>query len=106
MSNAARKQLGIQPEVIRNSYKHTVLPMHDLHVGQHVMYQGSTSKCWYLAVIESLSHEIRSYEITTRDGVTHRKMQVHLKTYTPQNKMSQSTQCVSPLMAQSNHMQP
>ena len=39
MSNAARKQLGIQPEVIRNIDKHVVLPTHDLHVGQHVMYQ-------------------------------------------------------------------
>ena len=44
MSNAARKQLGIQPEVVRNSDKHAVLPMHDLHVGQDVMYQDSTSK--------------------------------------------------------------
>ena len=34
MSNAARKQLGIQPEVVRNSDKHAMLPMHDLLVGQ------------------------------------------------------------------------
>ena len=38
MSNAARKQLGIQPEVVRNNDRHAVLPMHDLHVGQDVMY--------------------------------------------------------------------
>ena len=44
MSNAARKQLGIQPEVVRNNDKHAVLPMHDLHVGQDVMYHDSTSK--------------------------------------------------------------
>ena len=44
MSNAARKQLGIQPEVIRNIDKHEQLPTHDLHVDQHVMYQDSTSK--------------------------------------------------------------
>ena len=31
MSNAAWKQLGIQPEVFRNSDKHKVLPTHDLH---------------------------------------------------------------------------
>ena len=37
MANAARKQLGIQPEVIRNIDKHEVLPTHDLHVGQSVM---------------------------------------------------------------------
>ena len=46
MSNAARKQLGIQPEIVRNNDKHVVLPMHDLHVGQDVMYQGSASKHW------------------------------------------------------------
>ena len=33
MSNDARKQLGIQPEVVRNNDKHAVLPMHDCHVG-------------------------------------------------------------------------
>ena len=38
MSNAARKQLGIQPEIVRNSDKHAALTTHDLHVGQHVMF--------------------------------------------------------------------
>ena len=33
LPNAARKQLGIQPEIIRNSDKHAVLPTHNLHVG-------------------------------------------------------------------------
>ena len=37
MSYAARKQLGIHPQVLRNSDKHEVLPTHDLHVGQSVM---------------------------------------------------------------------
>ena len=54
MSNAVRKQLGIQPEVIRNNDKHAVLPAHDLHVGQQVMHQDSASKHWYPAVIDSL----------------------------------------------------
>ena len=99
MSNAARKQFGIQPEIIRNSAKHAVLPTHDLHVGQQVMYQDSASKCWYLAVIESLFPEPRSYKITTRNGITYRKTQAHVKPYTHQSKMSQSTQCVSQLMA-------
>ena len=43
MSNAARKQFGIQPEVLKNIDKHEVLPTHDLHVGQHVMYHDSVS---------------------------------------------------------------
>ena len=34
MSNAARKQLAIQPEVIKNNDKHAVLPTHNVHVGQ------------------------------------------------------------------------
>ena len=46
MSNAARKQLGIQFEIIRNNDKHAVLSMYDLHIGQDVMYQDSTSKHW------------------------------------------------------------
>ena len=44
MSNAARKQLGIQPEIIWNYDKHAVLPTYDLNVGQHVIYQDSESK--------------------------------------------------------------
>ena len=106
MSNAARKQLGIQPEVVSIIDKHAVLPMQDLHVGQNVMYQDSASKWWYQAVIESLCPEPRSYKITTRDGIVYRKTQSYLKRYTPQNKNSQSNLCVLPLMEQSTHMQP
>ena len=69
---------------------HAVLPMHDLHVVQDVMYQDSASKCWYPVVIESLYPEPRSYKITTRDGITYRKTQFHLKPYTLQNKNLQS----------------
>ena len=104
MSNAARKQLGIQPKVIRNNDKHAVLPTHNHHVGKQVMYQDSTSKCWFPAVIDSLWPEPRSYKITTRDGIVYRKTQSHLKPYTPQDKNLQSFQCVSLLMAQNTHM--
>ena len=55
MSNDDRKQLGIQTEVISNIDKYQQLPTHDLHVGQHVMYQDSTSKQWYPALIKSVS---------------------------------------------------
>ena len=44
MSNAARKQLGIQSEVLRNNDKNEVLPTYDLHVGKNVMYQDSVTK--------------------------------------------------------------
>ena len=106
MSNAARKQLGIQPEVIRNIDKHEVLPTHDLHVGQSVMYQDSVTKKWHPGVIRSLCQEKRSYRVTTSDGAVYRKTQAHLKPYTPQNKKSQFTQCMSQPMAKSDHMQP
>ena len=51
MSNTARKQFGIQPEVIRNIDKNEVLPTNDLHIGQSVMYQDSVTKQWHPAVI-------------------------------------------------------
>ena len=69
MPNAARKYVGIQPEVVRNNDKHVVLPTHDIHVGQDVMYQDSTSKHWYPTIIQSLCSESRSYKILTRDGI-------------------------------------
>ena len=49
---------------------------------------------------------MRSYIITTSDGVVCRKMQAHLKPYIPQNKKSQAKQCMSQLMAQSDHIWP
>ena len=73
MSNAARKQLGIQPEVVMNNDKHAMLPMHDLHLGQDVMYQDFTTKNRYPAVIQSLCSEPRSYKILTRDSIAYRK---------------------------------
>ena len=66
MSNSARKQLRIQPEVLRNNDKHEVLPTHNLHVGQTVMYQDSVTKQWHPAFITSLCQEKRSYIIATK----------------------------------------
>ena len=106
MSNAARKQLAIQPEVPRCIDKHEVLPTHDLHVGQSVMYEDSVTTQWHTAIITSFCQEKRNYNIKTSDGVFYQKTQAHLKPYTPQNKNAQSTQPVSQLMAQSHHKQP
>ena len=44
MSNEARNYLGMQLEVLSNIDEHEKLPTHDLHVGQHVMYQDSVIK--------------------------------------------------------------
>ena len=70
------------------------------------MFQDSTGRHWYPAIIESLCPEPRHYKITTRDGITYRKTQTHLKPFTPQNKNLLSNQCVSSPMAKSNHMWP
>ena len=70
MFNAARNKFGIQPEVLRNIInKHDKLPMHDLHVGQHTMFQDSASKQWHTAIIISLCQEKCIYKIKTSDGV-------------------------------------
>ena len=34
MSNVARKQFGIQSEIVRNTDKHPALLTYDLHIGQ------------------------------------------------------------------------
>ena len=43
ISNAARKQLGIDCENLRTKYKIEHLPSHDLHIDQSIVYQDSTS---------------------------------------------------------------
>ena len=81
MSNAARKQFGLGPEQLRVKSKNEQLPSHDLHLGQSVMYQNSVTKRWYPATITSQCQEPRSYREITKEGVTYRKMQTHLKPY-------------------------
>ena len=67
-------------------YKNEHLLSHDLHIGQDVMYQDATRKWQYPATITSLCTQPRSYNITTKEGVTDRKTQAHLKPYQPQCK--------------------
>ena len=54
MSKAARQQLGLQSEKLRNINRNAHLPSHDLHIGQEVICQGATSKQWYPASITCL----------------------------------------------------
>ena len=89
MSNAARHKLGLQPEKLRTVHKNENLPSHDLHIGQDVMFQDVASKQWYPATIKSLCEQPRSYNITTRHGVTYRKTQAHWKPYQPQCKKTE-----------------
>ena len=86
MSNAARKQLGLESEQLRNKHKNEHLSLPDLHVGLDVMFQDATSNWWFPATITSLCSQPRSYKITTGEGVTYRKTQAHLKPYIPYSK--------------------
>ena len=83
MSNTARKQFGLGPEQIRVKCKNEQLPSHDLYLGKNVMYQDSVTKQWYPVTITSLCQEPKSYKVTTKDGITYRKMQAQLKPYHP-----------------------
>ena len=99
ISNAARKQLGIDCKDLRTKYKTENLPANDIHIVQVIMYQDSTSKCWFPATITRLCKEPRSYIITTKDGVQYSKRQVHLKPYQPQGKKNEEE-----YLSQTNHM--
>ena len=61
LSNAARKQMGIQSEELRYKQKNQHLPTHDLSLNQTVMYQEPVSKKWYPAKITRLCDELGSY---------------------------------------------
>ena len=79
---------------LRNVNKHEHLPSHDLNFQQGVMCQDVTSKWWYPATITSFCVQPRSYNITTREGVTYRKTHAHLKPYQPQSKKSEDEHSV------------
>ena len=89
MSNSARRQLGLETEKLRIKMKNENLPSHDLHLGQDVMMQDHARKRWSPVVIARVCKETRSYQVTTRDNVTYRKTQAHLKPYKPALKNAQ-----------------
>ena len=86
MSNAARRQKGLDCKHLRTRPKNEQVPSHDLHLNQAVMYQDPNDKRWYPATITRLCQEPRSYLITTKQGVQYRKTQAHLKPYQPQDE--------------------
>ena len=95
MSNTARRQPGLESEQLRNKHKNEHLPSHNLHIGQDVMFQVSTSKQWFPATITSVCSQPRSYNITTREGVTYRKTQAYLKPYSPRSKKNEDEHSLS-----------
>ena len=78
MSNAAHRQLRVAAEQI-TAHKNQHLPLHDLHIGQEVMYQDPVTKRWFAATIKALCPEPRCYQILTTKGVIYRRTQNHLK---------------------------
>ena len=75
--------------IIKTKNEH--LPLHDLSLGQDVMMQDPTSKGWSPAVITKLCKEPKSYQVTTKEGVTYRKIQAHLKPNKHDDKQDQAT---------------
>ena len=53
------------------------------------MYKEPNDGRWYPATVIQQLQEKRSYLIKTHDNVIYRKMQVHLKPYTPKKKVQQ-----------------
>ena len=100
MSNVV-KTTCLDPEQLRIKCKNEHLPLHDLHLGQDVMFKDTTSKQWFPASITGLCSESRSYKTTTKESVTYRRIQAHLNPYSPQNKKSEDEHCLS----QSSSMQ-
>ena len=93
LSHAAKVKMGINhtprptAEILCVKDWSLSAPTHDLPIGQHVMYREPTHGRWYpVTVIQRLPQK-RSYIIKTLDNVMYRKMQVHLKPYTPKKNV-------------------
>ena len=57
MSNAARRQKGLDCEELKAHCKNEHLPTHDFHIGQSVMYLNPVDRRWYPATITNLFKE-------------------------------------------------
>ena len=93
LSHAAKVQMGInhapQPtaEILCVKDKLLSSPTHDIPIGQKVMYREPNDKRCYPATVIQQLPEKRSYLFRMKDNVVYRKMQVHLKPYTPEKKI-------------------
>ena len=110
MSNAARKQKGLDCEHLRTQSKNEQMQSHDLHLDQAAMYQDPNDKRWYPATINRLCQEPRNYLITTKQGVQYSKAQAHLKSnhlqgedeLCTQEKHKQTAQCAQNKLSATN----
>ena len=93
MSNMARTQQGLGSEQLRVSSKNELLPTHDFHISQSVMYLNPMNRRWYLATITSLCQEARSYKIRTKRWHYIQKTQNHLKLYQQEHNEDKMNNC-------------
>ena len=93
LSYAAKVQMGINhapvPTAVILCVRVKLLssPTYDIPVSQNLMYREPNDKRWYPATVIQQLPEKRSYLIRTNNNVVYRKMQVHLKPYTPEKKV-------------------
>ena len=99
LSHAAWVQMGInhapQPtaEILCVKDKMLSSPTHDIPIGQNIMYMEPNDTRWYPVTVISQLPEKRSYLIKKKDNIIYRKMQVHLKPYTPKKKIEPPELC-------------
>ena len=70
-------------------YKNEHLPTHNLHIGQDIMYQNVASRWWHPGPLQVYVCSPEFNNITTRDDVTYRKTQAHLRPYQHQCKKTE-----------------
>ena len=80
-------------EILHVKDKMLSSPTHDIPIGQNIMYMEPNDTRWYPATVISQLPEKRSYLIKLEDNVIYRKMQVHLKPYTPKKKIEPPELC-------------
>ena len=91
--HAAKVKMGINhiprpsAEILHVKDKSLSTPTHDIPIGQNVMYGELNGGRWYSATVIQQLQEKRSYLIKTHGNVIYRKMQVHLKPYTPKKQV-------------------
>ena len=91
--HTAKVKMGINhtprptAEILCVKDKSLSTPTHDIPTGQHFMYREPNYGRWYPATVIQQVPEKWSYTIKTHDNVTYKKMQVHLKQYTPKKNV-------------------
>ena len=73
MSNVARRRFGIAAEQTPRKNQH--LPLHNFHIGQHVMCQSPITKRWFPVKIKALCPEPRRYQVEMPEGIVYRRNQ-------------------------------